>query len=125
MTAAEHSTETYYGTDIETYYVSSDDRIWLLQTPNERDGFCYEVVDKIPTSVHVLPDVVCRDFEEVREEIETIEVVSEEMIERLRAEASYAGDFITIGLCDRALDGDYAARAECARSIRAAKAMEG
>lgn len=44
-------------------------------------------------------------------------------IERLRTEAATAGDLAQVAICDRALDGDETARAECARVIRAAAAM--
>lgn len=44
-------------------------------------------------------------------------------VERLRAEAATAGDLAQVAICDRALDGDETARAECARVIRAAAAM--
>ena len=38
-------------------------------------------------------------------------------IEELRTEAGEAGDEAQVALCDRALDGDMMARAECARVI--------
>lgn len=37
--------------------------------------------------------------------------------------AATAGDLAQVAICDRALDGDETARAECARVIRAAAAM--
>lgn len=44
-------------------------------------------------------------------------------LRQLRVEAAEAGDFAQVALCDKALQGDDAARAECARVIRAAQAM--
>lgn len=46
--------------------------------------------------------------------------VTSEQIEALRSEAGSAGDLAQVVICDRALDGDFGARAECARVIAAA-----
>lgn len=43
-----------------------------------------------------------------------------DVIEQLRLEAAEAGDLAQVDICDRALDGDKEARAECARVIQEA-----
>lgn len=48
----------------------------------------------------------------------TIDTITDEQIEALRSEAGVADDQKQIAICDRALDGDDAARAECVRVIR-------
>lgn len=53
----------------------------------------------------------------------TIETITDEQIEALKSEARDAGDFEQVTLCDKALAGNAAARAECVRVIRAAEAM--
>lgn len=53
----------------------------------------------------------------------TIETVTDEQIKALRSEARAAGDMRQAHICNMALDGDDAARAECVRVIRAAEAM--
>ena len=45
-------------------------------------------------------------------------------LEALRTEAGQAGDLAQVALCDRALDGDAAALAACARVITYAAAQE-
>lgn len=45
-------------------------------------------------------------------------------IEELLREAAAAGDLDQVDICERALDGDPQAWAECARVIDAARAME-
>lgn len=50
-------------------------------------------------------------------------LLSDEQIEALRDEASVAGDEKQIAICDRALGGHEAARAECARVLRDAATM--
>lgn len=49
--------------------------------------------------------------------------VTDEQIEALEREAGEAGDLEQAQLCRRALDGDAAARAECASAIHDAQAM--
>lgn len=49
--------------------------------------------------------------------------ITDEQLERLEQEAGSAGDLEMAATCRRALDGDTAARAECARVIRDAQAM--
>jgi len=49
--------------------------------------------------------------------------ITDEQIEALRDEAGSAGDNAQVALCDRALDGDDEARAECARVIADAAAQ--
>ena len=44
-------------------------------------------------------------------------------IQQLKNEAAQAGDIEQVAICDRALDGDEAARAECAEVIEDAQAM--
>ena len=56
--------------------------------------------------------------------ISTISTITNEQIEALRAEAGAAGDTAQVAICDRALDGDAVARAECARVIADAAAMQ-
>lgn len=51
--------------------------------------------------------------------------VTDEQIETLRDEASEAGDLAQMAICTRALAGDAAARRECERVIRAARAQVG
>ncbi len=50
--------------------------------------------------------------------------VTDEQIDALRAEAGQAGDVAQVAICDSALDGDDTARAECARVIADAEAMQ-
>ncbi len=52
----------------------------------------------------------------------TLEEALDARIEALRAEAGEAGDGKQVAVCDEALAGGHAARAECARVILAAKA---
>lgn len=49
-------------------------------------------------------------------------MVTDEQIEALRSEAGVAGDLAQVAVCDRALDGDEAARRECQRVIDEARA---
>jgi len=49
--------------------------------------------------------------------------ITNEQIEALRAEAIAHGDTAMAGVCDRALEGDDDARAECAEVIAEAAAM--
>jgi len=49
--------------------------------------------------------------------------LADEQIRDLQREAGEAGDLAQVAICDRALEGDEAARAECARVIRAARAQ--
>ena len=51
-------------------------------------------------------------------------VVTDDSIRALHAEAGTAGDSGQVALCDRALDGDASARAECVRVIREARCRE-
>ena len=67
---AEPNTETYYGTQEETYYVASDGSIWLLQSPDMRGSQDRERVHGLPESVRPLHDVVCRDLAPTAEAIE-------------------------------------------------------
>jgi len=53
----------------------------------------------------------------------TIDNITDTQIITLRIEAAQAGDEAQVALCDRALEGDDEARAECARTIAAAEAM--
>lgn len=50
--------------------------------------------------------------------------ITDEQIATLRAEAGAAGDMAQVAICDRALRGSAAARAECARVIAEAQAMQ-
>ena len=45
-------------------------------------------------------------------------------IKALRVAAGEAGDLLMVALCDRAEEGDAAARAACERAIAAAEAMD-
>ena len=47
----------------------------------------------------------------------TIETITDEQIKQLRNEAGTAGDRKQVELCDRALQGDGAARRKCADVI--------
>ena len=49
--------------------------------------------------------------------------ITASQIETLRYEAAVAGDSEQVDICDRALDGDTNARAECAAVISDAEAM--
>lgn len=71
---------------------------------------------------HLGHDVVTV-YVEVDEDEDEPEPTVEE-IERLEQEAGQAGDLEQAALCRRALEGDAAARAECARVIRDAQAMD-
>lgn len=51
--------------------------------------------------------------------------ITDAQIEALRTEAGGAGDSAQVAICDRALQGDESARAECARVIADAQAMAG
>lgn len=53
----------------------------------------------------------------------TIQTVTDEQIATLRSEAAAAGDDAQVRICDRALDGDDSARAECVRVICEAGAV--
>ena len=48
--------------------------------------------------------------------------ISEATIDALRTEAGAFGDYEMVEICDRALDGDEDARAECARVVYEARA---
>lgn len=52
-----------------------------------------------------------------------LSTLTDRQIIALRTEAGSAGDAEQIAICDRALDGDRDARAECARVIADADAM--
>lgn len=52
------------------------------------------------------------------------ETLTDEMISGLRREAGNAGDEMQVRFCDEALEGDEAARAECAQAITNARAMD-
>ncbi len=49
--------------------------------------------------------------------------IDESQIHALRDESAEAGDLTQVEICDRALDGDERARAECQRVLAAARAM--
>jgi hypothetical protein len=49
--------------------------------------------------------------------------ITDTQIHALRTEAAAAGDLDQVTICDRALEGDIAARIECARVIADAVAM--
>lgn len=49
--------------------------------------------------------------------------ITDDQIETLRIEAGAAGDSAQVAICQRALDGDDTARAECARVIEDAAAQ--
>lgn len=51
-------------------------------------------------------------------------MITYEQIERLLQEAASAGDMEQVAICERALEGDNAAFAECERVIGEARAME-
>lgn len=53
----------------------------------------------------------------------TIDTLTDDQIRTLSTEAAVAGDMEQVQICDRALDGDEAARRECVRVIRSAEAM--
>ena len=50
--------------------------------------------------------------------------ITDDQIEALRIEAGQAGDATQVAICQRALDGDAAARAECARVIADAQSQQ-
>lgn len=50
--------------------------------------------------------------------------ITDSQIRALRSEAGVAGDEKQVAICDRALDGDEAARRECARVIADAAGQE-
>lgn len=50
--------------------------------------------------------------------------ITDAQIEALRTEAAHAWDYDQVAICDRALQGDDAARAECAEVIADAAAMD-
>lgn len=58
------------------------------------------------------------------EEVEQTEPLTDDMISTLRREAGAAGDTMQVEFCDEALDGDEAARAECACAINNARGMD-
>ena len=49
--------------------------------------------------------------------------ITRKQVEQLRDEAGEHGDLDMVAVCDRALDGDAAAWAECEQVIRWARAM--
>jgi hypothetical protein len=53
----------------------------------------------------------------------TIETITNEQIETLRAEAGQAGDLDQVAVCDAALAGDESARRKCVRVISDAEAQ--
>ena len=50
-------------------------------------------------------------------------MISDKQIEALRSEAGIAGDLAQVAICDRALDGDESALAECQGVIANAVSM--
>lgn len=52
----------------------------------------------------------------------TTETLTDDMITGLRRESAAAGDEMQVEFCDDALDGDEAARAECAQALTNARA---
>ena len=52
------------------------------------------------------------------------DALTDDQIQALRDEAAEAGDLEQVAICDRALDLDTEARAECARVIDDARAMD-
>ncbi len=54
----------------------------------------------------------------------TIDTITDEQIIALSQEAGCAGDLEMVAICERALDGSAAARAECVEVIRDAEAQE-
>jgi hypothetical protein len=50
-------------------------------------------------------------------------IINDERIEALMAEAAAAGDMEMVRICERAIEGDDDAIAECARVIRDAAAV--
>lgn len=82
---------------------------WTGDSNTDADGYTtsdvrIEVVGSAATSMHTITD---------------------EQIATLRAEAGAAGDMAQVAICDRALRGSAAARAECARVIAAARVAAG
>ncbi len=123
-TTAPLSPATYYGNDTNAYYVASNGSIWALQIDEETLDRPEQVGrSAVPSSMRVLPDVVCRDFAETVAEIESGVRPTAAQIEALRSEAAEAGDMAQVRLCDRAEDSDVAALAECARVLRDAAAQ--
>lgn len=53
------------------------------------------------------------------------ETLTDDMITALRRESAAAGDDMQVEFCDEALEGDEAARAECAQALNNARAMDG
>jgi hypothetical protein len=53
----------------------------------------------------------------------TTETLTTKQIETLRTEAARHGDHAQALICDRALQGDEAARAKCAKAIESAQAQ--
>lgn len=51
----------------------------------------------------------------------SVNMVNNEAIRALRSEAAAAGDYVQVSLCDQALQGNDAARAECADVIAQAQ----
>ena len=50
--------------------------------------------------------------------------ITDDQIDALRTEAGQVGDAAQVAICEQALDGDAAARAECARVIADAQAQQ-
>jgi len=53
----------------------------------------------------------------------TIDTITDEQIITLGEEAGCAGDLAMVAICERAIDGDDEARAECVEVIRDAEAQ--
>lgn len=53
-----------------------------------------------------------------------MKTITDIQIEQLKTEAGAHGDLDQVSMCERALEGDEAARAECAEVVAAALAME-
>lgn len=51
----------------------------------------------------------------------TIDTITDEQIRALSYEAGCAGDLAMVAICERAIDGDDDARAECVEVIRYAE----
>lgn len=59
-----------------------------------------------------------------REKENEMKTITDTQIEQLKTEAGAHGDLDQVSMCERALEGDEAARAECAEVVAAALAME-
>ena len=57
-------------------------------------------------------------------EINETQILTDTMVQALRAEAGAAGDEAQVGLCDQALAGDRVAQSSCAVAINSARAMD-